>query len=89
MDHHGGSFPGRDVAAIHAHSASRCRQIVTSAPLGQAQLARSPDLYWWETRGIGAFYLYDGTDLAVVLVGQVGNPLIWDDMRSEAIRRVV
>jgi hypothetical protein len=63
----------------------------TSWPLRQAQHINPgpPDnLYWWDVRGVGAFYLYDGTDLAIVLVAAVRNPPFWSDLRDDARQRV-
>jgi hypothetical protein len=65
---------------------------VSSSSLGQAQRVSSagegPDLYWWDVRNVGVFYLYDGQDLAVVLVGKIGNPPAWSDLLRVAQRRV-
>jgi hypothetical protein len=72
----------------HIQRVDACRSL-RSAPLRQAQsVPGPPDLYWWEVAGVGAFYLYDGADLAIVLVGQVRNPPYWGNMCDEARKRV-
>jgi hypothetical protein len=77
-----------DRVHMHIQRVDACRSL-TSAPLRQAQsVLGPPDLYWWEVAGVGAFYLYDGQDLAIVLVGRVGNPPSWGDMCDEARNRV-
>jgi hypothetical protein len=82
-------FPNEmDRVHMHIQRVDACRSL-TSAPLRQAQLVPGPpDLYWWEVAGVGAFYQYDGSDLAIVLVGQVRNPPTWGNMRDEARNRV-
>ena len=41
-----------------------------------AQLCQgtTPDLYWYDVGGIGAFYAWDGTDVMIVLSGAIANP---------------
>ena len=64
-------------------------QSTTAGPLRQAQhVPGAPDLYWWDTAGVGVFYHYDGVDLAIVLVGAVENPPFWGNMRNDAQQRV-
>lgn len=64
---------------------------LASGPIRQAQrVTPGPpaNLFWWDVRGIGAFYLYDGSDLAIVLVGEVANPPFWSDLRDAARNRI-
>jgi hypothetical protein len=64
-------------------------QSLPSAPLRQAQhIPGTPDLYWWDIRGVGAFYMYDGADLVIVLVGAVRDPPFWGDMLNDARQRI-
>lgn len=63
-----------------------------NAPLSQAQRepgsATTPDLYWWDVNGVGAFYAYDGRDLVVVLAGVVANPPTYGSLLQMAQGRV-
>jgi hypothetical protein len=84
-------FPG-EIARLETHLRRvEAAGSLTSGSLRQAQHVNPapPDsLYWWDVRGVGAFYLYDGTDLAIVLVGAVANPPFWADLRDAARNRV-
>jgi hypothetical protein len=48
----------------------------------------APDLFWWEDNGLGAFYLYDGVNLAVVHMGIVANPPTYGSLLTVARGRV-
>jgi hypothetical protein len=65
---------------------------LNSYALSQAQReARSrpaPDLFWWDANGVGAFYIYDGIHLAVVLIGIVSNPPTYGTLLAVAQGRV-
>jgi hypothetical protein len=65
-------------------------QSLSSNPLRQAtRVSALSDMFWWGVVGIGAFYLYDGVDLAIVLVGRVLNPHpSWADLASAALARI-
>lgn len=77
-----------DRVHIHVQRVDACGSM-TSAPLRQAQFVSGPpDLYWWDVRGIGAFYQYNGADLAIVLVDHVQNPPTWGDLRDKARARI-
>jgi hypothetical protein len=84
-------FPA-ETARLETH----LRRVEAAASTTSWQLSQAthvnpvpPDnLYWWGVRGVGAFYLYDGTDLAIVLVGVETNPPSWIDLRDMARNRV-
>jgi hypothetical protein len=65
---------------------------LNSRPLSQAQrepgTPPAPDLFWWEDNGLGAFYLYDGVNLAVVHMGIVSNPPTYGTLLTVARGRV-
>jgi hypothetical protein len=66
-------------------------QSPSSAPLGQAlPISNSAGMFWWGVAGVGVFYLYDGRDLNIVLVGIVRDPPppSWADLASDALARV-
>jgi hypothetical protein len=84
-------FPGQTQRLLTHIERVEASNSLTSAPLRQAQRCPGqPDLYWWDVRGVGAFYHYDGTDLVIVLVGAVLNPPppSWGDLLNEARRRI-
>lgn len=82
-------FPG-EVARLLTHiERVEAARSLRSAPLRQAQhCVGPPDLYWWDVGGVGAFYLYDGVDLVIVLVGAVRDPPFWSNLLSDARRRI-
>jgi hypothetical protein len=47
-----------------------------------------PTLYWWESQNVGIFYLHDGNDTVVVLLGKVTNPPFFEDLLTEAWERI-
>jgi hypothetical protein len=47
-----------------------------------------PNLFWWDYNGLGAFYRYDGTNLAVVLMDIVSNPPTYADLLTKARQRL-
>jgi hypothetical protein len=47
-----------------------------------------PDLYWWEYRRLGAFYIIDGSNVIVVLIGLVGNPPTFQTLWTTALARI-
>jgi hypothetical protein len=61
----------------HIASVEAIKSVTGNAALAKAThepgTAPHPDLYWWDYRGVGVFYTYDGTDLVVVLAGRVSN----------------
>jgi hypothetical protein len=65
---------------------------LNSYPLSQAQrepgTPPAPALFWWDTNGVGAFYIYDGIDLAVVFMGIVSNPPTYGNLLAVARGRV-
>jgi hypothetical protein len=65
-------------------------QSMNSNPLRQAtSVTGAADLFWWGVVGVGAFYLYDGADLTVVLVDRVRNPHpSWADLAQAALARI-
>jgi hypothetical protein len=73
----------------HVQLVEAC-QSMSSNPLRQAtRVSLHSDMFWWGVVGIGAFYLYDGTDLTVVLVGRVLNPHpTWADLANAALARI-
>jgi hypothetical protein len=48
----------------------------------------APALFWWDVNGVGAFYIYNGVDLAVVLMGIVSNPPTYGTLLTVAQGRV-
>jgi hypothetical protein len=73
----------------HVQLVEAC-QSLNSNPMRQATRVSAPsDIFWWGVVGIGAFYLYDGADLTVVLVGRVLNPHpSWADLATAALARI-
>lgn len=66
--------------------------IVKNTSLTQAQhididIYGRENLFWWDIRGAGAFFSYDGTDVTIHLVGAVDNPPSWADLLAEVKRR--
>jgi hypothetical protein len=87
----------REVSSIMAHVAAveAVGSTRNNGPLAQAHAypARPGpfgpgQLYWWEVNRVGAFYIYDGTDMVVVLMGRVSNPPTFGDLLSLAQGRV-
>jgi hypothetical protein len=68
---------------------------LTSVTLRQAvRDGGNPQLYWWEAhsffgaRGVGAFYIFDGADLVIVLVGMVSAAVTWPRLHADARARI-
>jgi hypothetical protein len=83
----------REALRVMAHVTTvEASRSLNSFALSQAQReARTPptpDLFWWDSNGVGAFYIYDGMDLAVVLIGIVSNPPTYGTLLSVAQGRV-
>jgi hypothetical protein len=85
-----GTHPN-EMARIFTHiQRVEAAQSVQSHPLKQAiPIPGRPDpLYAWGAGGVWAFYLYDGVDLVVVLVGVIANPPAFPDLRTYALARI-
>jgi hypothetical protein len=78
---------------VMAHMATvEAARSLNSYPLSQAQrepgVPPTPALFWWDANGLGAFYLYDGVNLAVVHMGIVSNPPTYGSLLTVAQGRV-
>lgn len=82
----------REVWSILAHvqAVEQIGSKSNNGPLSQAQPVSPPppDLFWREVNGIGAFYVYDGTDLAVILMDRVSNSSPWSALLTRAQGRI-
>jgi hypothetical protein len=83
----------RQTLRVMAHMVTvEASRSLNSYALSQAQCEPgtrpAPDLYWWDANGVGAFYIYDGINLAVVLMGIVSNPPTYGTLLTMAQGRV-
>jgi hypothetical protein len=90
MARHASTIPARNGPRLRSHSARRGVSVDEQQPSRQAtSVTGAAGLFWWGVVGVGAFYIYDGVDLTIVLVDRVRNPHpSWADLAQAALTRI-